>query len=77
MTVVLAAQKQGTAARDAATIGHALAHGLAWLWHAYVTVIPAFVHHQVPPAGQTAAVAVTFVLVMVIVFRRRKRPASA
>lgn len=77
MTAALGSQKQGTAARDAAAIGHALANGLAWLWHAYVTVITAFAHHHVPPSSQTAAFAVTFVLVMAIVFRRRKRPASA
>ena len=73
---VLAAGKQGTAARDAIAIGRALAHGAAWLWHACVTVITAFAHHHVPPANQTAAFAVTFVLVMAIVFRKRKRPAS-
>ena len=77
MTAVLASQKQGTAARDATAIGHALAHGAAWLWRACVTVITAFAHHHVPPASQTAAFAVTVVLVMAIVFRRRKRPASA
>jgi Na+/phosphate symporter len=77
MTAVLAAGKQGTAARDAAAIGHALVNGAAWLGRAYITVITMFAHHQVPPPGQTAAFAVTFVLVMVIVFRKRKRPASA
>lgn len=75
MTAVLAAGKQGTAARDAAAIGHELARGLAWLGHAYVTVITAFAHHQAPPPGQTAAFAVTFVVVMAVVFRRRRRPA--
>jgi Mg/Co/Ni transporter MgtE len=73
---VLAAGKQGTAARDAAAIGHALVNGAAWLGRAYVNVITMFAHHQAPPPGQTAAFAVTFVLVMAIVFRRRKQPAS-
>lgn len=77
MTSVLAAGRQGTAARDAAAIGHALAHGLGWLWQAYVTVITAFAHHQVPPSAPSAAFAATLAAVLLIVFRRRKRPASA
>jgi threonine/homoserine efflux transporter RhtA len=77
VTAVLAAPKQGTAARDATAIGHALAHGLGWLWHAYVTVVTAFAHHQVPPTAQTAAFAATFAAVVLFMFRRRKRSASA
>jgi hypothetical protein len=75
MTAVLAAGKQGTAARDAAAIGHALGHGLGWLWHSYLIVIQAFARHQVPPPAPAAAFAATFAAVLLIVFRRRKRSA--
>ena len=77
MTSILAAQKPGTAARDATAIGHTLARGLGWLWHSYVTVVTAFAHHQVPPSAPTAAFAATVAAVLLFMFRRRRRPAAA
>jgi hypothetical protein len=78
MTAVLAAQKQGTAARDAIAAGHDLARAAAWLGRAYIATATAVARHHAPADPmQAAAFAVTLVLVLMIVSRGRKRRASA